>query len=166
MLGTMQDLRVDVVEKNRELEEQLSDVVTQRGALMSRLQHSIIPDRVERLARQRAAVELALQSLELELSSRITSIFQQHEASLEPPKARLVKQGIVESDFYFKAVPSLFETQCGAAVNTMQGERLALQLNCATVSFLFFPLLGNPFLNLPTLTRMSTQPRPARSDSK
>ena len=140
MIGTMQDLRVDAVEKNRELEENLSSVAARRDDVLSRLVNKITPERVERLARQRAAMEVALQNLELDLSERITAVFQRHEASLDPPKARMEQSGIVEADFYFKTVPALFESQCGAAVDKMQGERLALQLNSATVRVMLGPV--------------------------
>ena len=133
MIGTMQDLRVDTVEKNRELEEQLLGIVARRDALHTHLVDTVIPTRKERLERQRAALEIALATLEAELSSRITAAFIQHDASLEAPRARMERQGEVEADFYFKEVPHVFEEQCGKAIETMQGERMAHQLSSATV---------------------------------
>ena len=56
MVGTMQDLRVDAVEKQRELEEQLAAVQARRDAVLARLTGTIIPQREARLSRQRAAV--------------------------------------------------------------------------------------------------------------
>lgn len=133
MIGTMQDLRVDTVEKNRELEEQLLSVAARRDALHTHLVDYVIPTRKERLERQRAALEIALATLEAELSSRITAAFIQHDASLEAPRARMEHQGEVEENFYFKEVPQIFDEQCGAAINTMEGERMAHQLSSATV---------------------------------
>jgi len=133
MIGTMQDLRVDTVEKNRELEEQLLSIAARRDALHTHLVDYVTPTRKERLERQRAALEIALATLEAELSSRITAAFIQHDASLEAPRARMEHQGEVEGNFYFKEVPQIFDEQCGAAINTMEGERMAHQLSSATV---------------------------------
>jgi hypothetical protein len=60
MIGTMQDLRVDAVEKQRELEEQLAAVQARRDAALARLTDEVIPQREARLARQRAALTAAL----------------------------------------------------------------------------------------------------------
>ena len=71
MIGTMQDLRVDAVEKQRELEEQLAAVQARRDAALARLTDEVIPQREARLARQRAALTAALGSLDAELAGAI-----------------------------------------------------------------------------------------------
>ena len=134
LLGGMQDLRVDAVEKQRELEEQLVAVAARRDAALQRLTGSITPQREARLIRQRVALEVALGSLDAELSQAISSAFQRHDEVLAGPAERLERLGGVEEDFYFRQVPMLFEAQCRASVDTMEGERQALQLNNATVS--------------------------------
>jgi hypothetical protein len=134
LLGGMQDLRVDAVEKQRELEEQLVAVAARRDAALQRLTGTITPQREARLIRQRVALEVALGSLDAELSQAVSSAFQRHDEVLAAPAERLERLGGVEEDFYFHQVPMLFEAQCRASVDTMEGERQALQLNNATVS--------------------------------
>jgi hypothetical protein len=141
MIGSMQDLRVDAVEKQRELEEQLASVAARRDAALERLTGTIAPQRAARLSRQRAAMEVALASLDAELSSAITGVFARHDYTLQHPSARLEQRVLAEEEFYFREVPLQFEAQCRASVNTMEGERQALQLNIATVrnpSIFFF----------------------------
>ncbi len=133
MVGTMQDLRVDAVEKQRELEEQLAAVQARRDAALERLTGTIIPQREARLSRQRAAMEAALASLDAELAGAITSVFVRHDFTLRHPSARMEQRVLAEEEFYFREVPLQFEAQCRASVNTMEGERQALQLNNATV---------------------------------
>lgn len=133
MVGTMQDLRVDAVEKQRELEEQLAAVQARRDAVLARLTGTIIPQREARLSRQRAAVEAALASLDAELAGAISGVFARHDFTLRHPSARMEQRVLAEEEFYFREVPLQFEAQCRASVNTMEGERQALQLNNATV---------------------------------
>jgi len=134
MVGTMQDLRIDAVEKNRELDEQLVAVAARRAAALERLDTVVVPSRVARLARNRAAAAAALEALEADLSARIARAFEGHVKSLEPPAARMEAAGVREAACYAKEVPQLFEAQCGAAVRTMQGEQQALALDGATIA--------------------------------
>ena len=133
MLGTMQDLRIDTVEKNRELDEQLSAVAARREAALLRLEGDIAPARAARLAGTRAALQAALTALEAELSGRVRAAFEARVAELAPPSEALEALGRREAECYAREVPRLFEAQCGAAVRTMQAEQQALQLDGATV---------------------------------
>ena len=133
MIGTMQDLRVDAVEKQRELEEQLQSIAARREAALDRLTNAIIPQREERLRRQREAIEVALRAMEGDLAQHISAVFSRHDASLAAPSSRMEDRRAMEEAFYFQEVPMLFEAQCRASVDTMNGERQAMQLNTATV---------------------------------
>ncbi len=134
MVGTMQDLRIDAVEKNKELDEQLVAVAARRAAALERLEAVVVPARAARLARTRAAAAEALAALERDLSARIARTFEAHVKALGPPAARMEAAGVQEAAFYAKEVPQLFESQCGAAVRTMQAEQQALQLDGATIA--------------------------------
>ena len=133
MLGTMQDLRIDTVEKNKELDEQLAAVAARRDATLQRLEGTVVPARAARLARNREALQTALSGLERDLSGRIARAFEGHVAALVPPAEALERVGAREAECYAREVPQLFEAQCGAAVRNMQAEQQALRLDGATV---------------------------------
>jgi hypothetical protein len=169
MIGTMQDLRVDAVEKQRELEEQLAAVQARRDAALARLTDEVIPQREARLARQRAALTAALGSLDAELAGAIAGAFARHDYTLRQPSARLEQRCLAEEEFYFREVPLRFEAQCRASVNTMEAERQALALNNATVRVCpggrrrpckHTHSLSHPCLRNPTPTHSAPDSRP------
>lgn len=133
MVGTMQDLRIDTVEKNAELTRVLDDVAQRTARARARLDDEVIPQRAAAFAAQKASVTAALEALEVEFSARIASTFSAHDASLRDPSVRLDNAVAAEAECYGHEVPDLFDATCGPSVQRMRADEEALQLDTATV---------------------------------
>lgn len=135
MIGTMQDLRIDVVEKNAELEATLAALAVRREAALKRLVDTIAPARLERLAEARAGIETALTLLAAEVGVDTAARFAGVVGSLETPRERLDSTAKLEAAFYGKEVAAIFEADCGEAVRHMERSQYELDMDKLSVSF-------------------------------
>jgi hypothetical protein len=141
MIGTMQDLRIDVVEKNAELEATLAALALRREAALKRLVENVAPARRARLAEARAGIETALTLLAAEVSVDTAARFAGVVSSLETPRERLDGAAKLEAGFYGKDVAAIFEADCGEAVRHMERSQYELDMDKLSVSLLLLLLL-------------------------
>ena len=131
MVATMQELRLGVVQRNQELDEQLAAVLARAEAARAQLRTVVTPAREANTAAQRARLEASLRELEAELSGAGAARFAQTVDSLLPIRHALEEAERVEQRFYAQEVPAKNEAQCGAAIRTMRQEREGMALDAA-----------------------------------
>lgn len=133
MIGTMQDLRIDAVEKNAELAAALAVISDRRDEALRRLVDVVSPSRLARLSAARDAIASALGELDLDLLSRTASTFSALDAACAPPGNALTALDGVETTFYATEVPRSFEQQCGSHVRAMERSREEVELDKTSV---------------------------------
>lgn len=133
MVGTMQELRIGVVQRNQEFDEQLTAVRERAEAVRKELRNVITPAREADLKRQRQKISDEINALEVEISNTILKKFQSVFDLLPVQEARLDSVLSKETQFYTIDVPEKNEAQCGAAIRLMHDEREAMALDTQTI---------------------------------
>lgn len=134
MVGTMQELRIGVVERNQDFSEQLAGVYARRDAAMRRLTDDIIPSREAGYKALHASFAAAISALEAELTDRISATYAAHNASVVPLNAALDGLHAREQAFYKEEIPDTNARQCGKHIRMMQQEKEALELDNTTIA--------------------------------
>jgi hypothetical protein len=133
MVGTMQELRIGVVQRNQEFDEQLTAVRERAEVVRKDLRERITPAREADLKQQREKISVEISALEAEISAAILEKFKSMRDLLPPQESRLDALLAKEKNFYDKEVPDKNEAQCGAAIRTMHDEREAMALDTQTI---------------------------------
>jgi hypothetical protein len=133
MIGTMQDLRIDAVEKNAELAAALAVISDRREEALRRLVDVVSPSRLARLAAVKSAIAAALSELDVDLSSRTASTFSALDAACIAPSNALTALDGVETAFYATDLPRSVEQQCGSHVRAMERSREEVELDKTSV---------------------------------
>jgi hypothetical protein len=129
MVGTLQEIRVDAVERNADFSAALERVRASAEAASRLLHGSIVPSRKAADAEQRTAAEASLAALEAELTTAINSTFDRHVASLVAPDARMDAARARELAFMGPEIEAVTAVQTGKAVQEMEEDREDFELD-------------------------------------
>ena len=167
MIGTMQDLRIDVVEKNAEMEAALASLVMRCEAAFTRLNDVISPSRNARLADARSGIEGSFVQLVAEVSVDTASRFANVVSALEGPQRILDTTTAREEHLYNTQVFQEFEAACGESLRQMERSHFEFDMDKLSVSGMGSgsgSRRGGVALSAGTEVGPKSDPKPDRSD--